>query len=135
MQNQESIVIVEENFLLHVSIFLVSPQEPGQLSGITQYYGLDDQGFESQNGLRNFLFTTSSRPALGPTQPPIQWALGALSLGVKWLECEADHSPLSGAEVKNAWSYTSTPPIRLHGTGTLPYLIKWFSKFHLPFCF
>jgi hypothetical protein len=24
------------------------------------------------------------------------------------------HSPPSSAEVKNAWSYTSTPPIRLH---------------------
>jgi hypothetical protein len=28
---------------------------------------------------------------------------------------EADHSPLSSAEVKNAWNYTSTPRIRLHG--------------------
>jgi hypothetical protein len=28
---------------------------------------------------------------------------------------EADHSPPSSAEVKNAWSYTSTPPIRLNG--------------------
>jgi hypothetical protein len=25
------------------------------------------------------------------------------------------HSPPSSANVKNAWSYTSTPPIRLHG--------------------
>jgi hypothetical protein len=28
---------------------------------------------------------------------------------------EAGHSPTSSAEVKNAWIYTSTPPIRLHG--------------------
>jgi len=28
---------------------------------------------------------------------------------------EADHSPPSCADVKNAWSYTSTIPIRLHG--------------------
>jgi hypothetical protein len=28
---------------------------------------------------------------------------------------EADHSPPPSAEVKNEWSYTSTPPIRLHG--------------------
>jgi hypothetical protein len=34
---------------------------------------------------------------------------------VKPQGCEADHSPLSNAEVKNAWKYTSTPPIRLHG--------------------
>jgi len=27
---------------------------------------------------------------------------------------ESDHSPPSRAKVKNAWSYTSTPPIRLH---------------------
>jgi hypothetical protein len=40
---------------------------------------------------------------------------GGFSLGLKRLEREADHSPPSSAEVKNAWSYTSTPPIRLHG--------------------
>jgi hypothetical protein len=39
----------------------------------------------------------------------------ALSLGVKRLRREADYSPPSSAEVKNVWSYTSTPPIRLHG--------------------
>jgi hypothetical protein len=60
-------------------------------------------------------FHTMSRLALGPTQPPIQWVPGTLSLGVKQLECEADPSPPSSAEVKNAWSYTSTPPVHLHG--------------------
>jgi hypothetical protein len=67
-----------------------------------------------------------SRTALGPTQPPIQCVPGALSLGVKRLGREADHSSPSSAEVKNAWSSTSTPSIGLHGmvlslsTGTLP---------------
>jgi hypothetical protein len=46
-------------------------------------YGLDDQGFESRQGLGIFLYTTASRPVLGPTQPPIQWVPGALSLRVK----------------------------------------------------
>jgi hypothetical protein len=34
-----------------------------------------------------------SRPAVGPTQPPIQWALPALFPGVKWLGGEAEHLP------------------------------------------
>jgi hypothetical protein len=62
-----------------------------------------------------FLFATVSRTALEPTQPPFQWVPGALSLGVKRPEHEADHSPPYGADVKDAWSYTSTPPVRLHG--------------------
>jgi hypothetical protein len=40
---------------------------------------------------------------------------GALSLDVNWPGCEADHSSPSSAKIKNAWSYTSTLPIRLHG--------------------
>jgi hypothetical protein len=46
-------------------------------------YGLNDQGFETRQGLGIFLLTTASRPYLGLTQPPIQWIQGALSLGVK----------------------------------------------------
>jgi hypothetical protein len=37
---------------------------------------------------------------LGPTQPPIYWSPGSLSLGVKRPGREADHSPPSSAEVK-----------------------------------
>jgi hypothetical protein len=85
--------------------------------GIALGYGLDDRGsrvrFPARLGI--FHFTSASRTALEPTQPPIQWVSGALSLGVKRPGREADHSPPSSAEVKNAWSYTSTPPIRLHG--------------------
>jgi hypothetical protein len=67
--------------------------------------------FDSQRGLGIFLFTTASRTALGPTQSPIQGVPGALSLGVKRPMREADYSPPSSAEVKNVWSYTSTPPM------------------------
>jgi len=35
---------------------------------------------------------------------------GVLSLEVKGPRREVDHSPPSNAEVKNEWSYTSTPP-------------------------
>jgi hypothetical protein len=71
--------------------------------------------FDSGKGLRLFLLDTASRPDLGPTKPPNQWMPGALSLGVKRPGREADHSAPSSAEVKNTWSYTSTPPVRLHG--------------------
>jgi hypothetical protein len=89
----------------------------GSSVGIALGYGLDDRGswVRFPEGAGNFSFITVSRTALEPTQPPIQWVPGTLSLGVKRLGCETDHSPPSSAEVKNAWSYTSTAPIRLHG--------------------
>jgi hypothetical protein len=59
--------------------------------------------------MRYFLFATVSRPVLGPTQLLIQWVLGALTPGVKWRVLEAEHSSPFSAEVKNAWSYISTP--------------------------
>jgi len=36
---------------------------------------------------------------------------GALNPEIMWPECEADHSPPSGTEVKNAYSYTSVHPM------------------------
>jgi hypothetical protein len=58
-------------------------------------------GFDSQQVLETFLFTTASRTAPEPTQPPIQWVPGILSLGVKRPGRKADHSPLPfSAEVK-----------------------------------
>jgi hypothetical protein len=50
------------------------------------------------------VFTTTSRSDLEPTQPPIQWVAGAVSVGVKRPGREADHSPPSSSEFKNAWS-------------------------------
>jgi len=61
-----------------------------------------------------FIFSTASRLAPGPTQPPVQRVTGSLSPEMKRPGREADHSPPSSAEFMNALSYTSTPPIRLH---------------------
>jgi hypothetical protein len=67
--------------------------------GITTGYGLDGRG--SIPGRGKIFFFILSRPALGPTQHPIQWVPGALSPGIKPPELEADHSPPSSVEVKN----------------------------------
>jgi hypothetical protein len=91
-------------------------------------------GFDCWWGLGIFLFTTVSRTALGPTQPPIQWVPGLLSLGVKQLRHEADHSPPSSAKVKNAWSYTSTSPICLHGWCLVKHRDKLYLYLLHPVC-
>jgi hypothetical protein len=68
--------------------------------GIATGYGLAGRpGVNSRQGQEIPLYSTASRRALGPAQPPIQWVSGALSPAVKRLGCEADHSPRSRAEV------------------------------------
>jgi hypothetical protein len=59
----------------------------------------------STGSVKNFHFFISSRPILGPNQPPIEWVAG-----VKRNWRKTDHSPSTSAEVKKTWIYTSTPP-------------------------
>jgi hypothetical protein len=72
--------------------------------GIVTGYGLDDQevGVPSPGGGKNFHFSMF-RPALGPTQPPIQWVPEIISSGVKLPGREAHHLPPTSVE-------KSTPP-------------------------
>jgi hypothetical protein len=68
--------------------------------GIATAYGLGDQGVRVWVLVAARIFFASSRPVLGPIQPPFQWVLGALSPGVKRPGREADHLPPTSAEVK-----------------------------------
>jgi hypothetical protein len=90
---------------IHINIYLLMNV------GIALGYGPDDRCSRVRfpAGAGNF----SLHHHVQNGQPPIQWLPGALSLGVK--RREADHSSPSSAEAKYAWSYTSTPPVRLHG--------------------
>jgi len=63
---------------------------------IATRYGLDGPGIESRWG-RNFPHPSS--PALGPTQPPMEWVPG-VSRKVKRPGRGVDHPPPSSAEVK-----------------------------------
>jgi hypothetical protein len=79
---------------------------------------------------RCFSLPTALRPALGPTQLPIQWVVGTLSPGVK----------RSGVTLTNHFhlvqrsSYTSTPPyvfmawFLINKTQGQPYLFTVFEK-------
>jgi hypothetical protein len=57
----------------------------------------------SPGRVNNFQFFISSRPALEPTQPSVQWVAGALPPGIKRPVREAGHSPLISAKVKKTW--------------------------------
>jgi hypothetical protein len=54
-------------------------------------------------------FSVTSRLALWPTRPPVQWVPGALSLGAKRQGREADHLLPPSAEVKNGGSVPLPP--------------------------
>jgi hypothetical protein len=78
----------------------------GQLSQYSDWATDRMTGIQFLAGLGIFfLFTTSSRPALGPTS-----FLFSGYQRIKQLEHEVDHSPPSSAKVKNARSSTSSPP-------------------------
>jgi hypothetical protein len=66
--------------------------------------------FDSWQGRMIFLFSMMSSPALRSTQPLIQWVSGALSAGVKQVDCGGDYSLLSSTKIKDAWIYAPTLP-------------------------
>jgi hypothetical protein len=62
---------------LHFSLFDV----PNNILGWVQIK--KRSGFDPRRGQRIFPLASVSRPALGPTQPPVKWVPGVLSPGVK----------------------------------------------------
>jgi hypothetical protein len=69
---------------------------------------------DPRQGQRIFLLAPASRPALGPT--PIQWVPGVLSLGVKrGRSVTLTTHPYLVPRLRMSRSYTSSPPMCLHG--------------------
>jgi hypothetical protein len=75
-------------------------------------YDLEDQGIRgsSPDTVENFFFFTSSRTALGTTQPAVPMLTGGSFPGVKRPRRQADILSATSAEVKEMWIYTFTLP-------------------------
>jgi hypothetical protein len=76
--------------------------------GIAMGYGLDDPG-SIPGSRKNFIFSTASRPNMGPAQPPIQWVLGVKR---PWLEAVTHLHLVPRSRMVELYIHSL---IRLHG--------------------
>ena len=81
-------------YFLNYRVTYGSMSGPDSSVGIATNYRLDGPGLNSGGDK----FFRSTRPALGPTQPPVKWVLD-LSRGKVRPGRAADHSPPSSATV------------------------------------
>jgi hypothetical protein len=93
-------------------IYIYIPRSWGSSVSTVTDYGLDDWGSIPDRG-RGFFFCIQT---LGPTQPPVQWEPGVLSLGVKRSRGVTLTTPPHLVQrLRMSRSYTSSPPKHLHG--------------------
>jgi hypothetical protein len=73
-------------------------------------------GFDPRQRQRIFPLASASRPALGPTQSPVQWVPGVFSPGVKrGRGVMLTTHPHLVLRLRMSRSYTSSHPKCLHG--------------------
>jgi hypothetical protein len=102
---------------------------------VASYYGLDNQviGVRLSAEGKNFPLVSVSRPALGPTQPPIQW-VPAVKRGRGMTLTTHPHLVLRS---KMSRSYTSSPPstsMACSGTAVLYLYVYMYVCMYLCIC-
>jgi hypothetical protein len=82
--------------------YLITFRSRGSSVSTVSGYGLDDRAIEVRSPAGAKDFSSILCVQTSPTQPPVQWAPGVLSPGVKARpRRDAEHSPPSSAEVEN----------------------------------
>jgi hypothetical protein len=110
---------IQKHFMLRYYIITTTTTTTTVRSGMTQWYSAElrsrRSGVRIPAGAEKFSLYHLIQTGSGghPASYPLD-TMGSFP-GVKRPGREADHSPPSNAEIKNAWSYTSTPPLSLHG--------------------
>jgi hypothetical protein len=95
-----------------ISYLSINPSRSRKNSvGIANRLRVEQPGFDFWQRQEIFLFSMESRPALKPTQSPIQWVLWALSPEIKQQWRDIEHSTPSSAEVKKDGAITPLPHI------------------------
>jgi hypothetical protein len=87
--------------------------EPGSSVSIVSDYGLDDRAIEVRSPAEARIFPPASvsRPALGPTQPPVQWVPEVLPPGLKHGRgVTLTTHPHLVPKSRMSRNYTSSPP-------------------------
>jgi hypothetical protein len=95
-------------------------------------------GFDPRQGQRIFLVASASRPALGPTKPPVQWVPGVVSPGVKrGRGVMLTTHPHLVPRLRMIWSCTysapQAPPLRV--AGQLYFLLLLHPSAHAAACY
>jgi hypothetical protein len=101
---------------------------------LIHYFGSTGRsGFDPRRGQRMFPLASVSRPAVGFTQPPVQWVPGGggpFPGGKARQGRDADQSPPSSAEVVNEYELyvlsPQAPPWRVEGLFYLLLLLLYF---------
>lgn len=112
------------NFAAFSNLLVLLPREPEYRSWYNDKLRCGRSAVRNPVGTRNFSLLQNHSDLL--RGPPILIFNGhRLSFpGVNWPESEAGRSPPSNAEVKNKWSSTFFPSIRLRGVDRGNFILR-----------
>jgi hypothetical protein len=69
------------SFYLNKRSYVISPGVAQSVQCLTTDWTTGRSGFDPRQGQRIFPLASVSRPALGPTKPPVQWVPGVFPPG------------------------------------------------------